>query len=132
SRREAQHILPHLYLGPLSAAKDIAFLRRENITFLLAVRNSMTARAHLLSASKEIAKDPELRDRIRFDSIDVSGNMELIASFQDATRIIDEHLYKEVRPEVPRRMPDGSPYQPENGGKTLIYCESGNERSAAV
>ncbi|KAK6525650.1 hypothetical protein TWF281_010703 [Arthrobotrys megalospora] len=132
SRREAQQILPHLYLGPLSAAKDLAYLRRENITLLIAVRNNVTARARLLNAYNEIAKDPELKARIRFESVDVSGNQELIASFPIASRLIDEHLYHLAPPGFVRRKPNGLPEQPPNPGKTLIYCESGNERSAAV
>ncbi|KAK6336701.1 hypothetical protein TWF718_009493 [Orbilia javanica] len=132
SRREAQQILPHLYLGPVSAAKDLAYLRRENITLLIAVRNNVTARHRLLNAYNEIAKDPELRSRIRFESVDVSGNQELIASFPIASRLIDDHLYNFAPPGFVRRKPNGLPEQPPNPGKTLIYCESGNERSAAV
>ncbi|KAK6343327.1 hypothetical protein TWF730_010919 [Orbilia blumenaviensis] len=132
SRREAQQILPHLYLGPLSAAKDLAYLRRENITLLIAVRNNVTARARLLNAYNEIAKDPELKARIRFESVDVSGNQELIASFPIASRLIDDHLYYNAPPGFVRRKQNGLPEQPPTPGKTLIYCESGNERSAAV
>ncbi|EPS43501.1 hypothetical protein H072_2538 [Dactylellina haptotyla CBS 200.50] len=132
SRREAQQILPHLYLGPLSAAKDLDYLRRENITLLIAVRNHITARARLLNAYNEIAKDPELKAAIRFESVDVSGNAELIASFPIASKLIDDHLYRESDPFFKRRKSNGLPAPPENPGKTLIYCESGNERSAAV
>ncbi|KAF3206391.1 hypothetical protein TWF191_001472 [Orbilia oligospora] len=132
SRREAQQILPHLYLGPVSAAKDLAYLRRENITLLIAVRNNVTARHRLLNAYNEIAKDPELKARIRFESVDVSGNQELIASFPIASKLVDDHLYNNAPPSFARRKPNGLPEQPPNPGKTLIYCESGNERSAAV
>ncbi|KAK6507475.1 hypothetical protein TWF481_005907 [Arthrobotrys musiformis] len=132
SRREAQQILPHLYLGPVSAAKDLAYLRRENITLLIAVRNNITARHRLLNAYNEIAKDPELKARVRFESVDVSGNQELIASFPIASKLVDDHLYHTAPPGFIRRKPNGLPEQPPNPGKTLIYCESGNERSAAV
>lgn len=132
SRREAQQILPHLYLGPVSAAKDLAYLRRENITLLIAVRNNVTARHRLLNAYNEIAKDPELKARIRFESVDVSGNQELIASFPIASKLVDDHLYNNAPLGFIRRKPNGLPEQPPNPGKTLIYCESGNERSAAV
>ncbi|KAF3942275.1 hypothetical protein ABW19_dt0203822 [Dactylella cylindrospora] len=132
SRREAQQILPHLYLGPLSAAKDRNYLRRENITLLIAVRDNVSARARLLNAFNEIAKDPELKAKIRFEAVDVSGNQELISSFPTASKLIDDHLYRDVPPNFSRRKPNGLPEQPPNPGKTLIYCESGNERSAAV
>ncbi|KAK6346859.1 hypothetical protein TWF696_006964 [Orbilia brochopaga] len=132
SRREAQQILPHLYLGPLAAAKNLDFLRRENITLLIAVRYHVTAQGGLLNAYKEIAKDPDLSSKIRFECVDVSGNPELIASFPVASKAIDDHLYRFTPPDFPRRRPDGLPQQPLNPGKTLVYCESGNERSAAV
>ncbi|KAK6537612.1 hypothetical protein TWF694_011792 [Orbilia ellipsospora] len=132
SRREAQQILPHLYLGPLSAAKDLDYLRRENITLLIAVRNHITARARLLNAYNEISKDPELKAKIHFESVDVSGNQELISLFPVASKLIDDHLYKDAPPQFNRRKPNGLPEHPENPGKTLVYCESGNERSAAV
>ncbi|KAF3121442.1 hypothetical protein TWF703_001933 [Orbilia oligospora] len=118
--------------GPVSAAKDLAYLRRENITLLIAVRNNVTARHRLLNAYNEIAKDPELKARIRFESVDVSGNQELIASFPIASKLVDDHLYNNAPPGFARRKPNGLPEQPPNPGKTLIYCESGNERSAAV
>ncbi|KAJ6257027.1 Serine/threonine/tyrosine-interacting protein [Drechslerella dactyloides] len=132
SRREAQQILPHLYLGPLAAAKDLNFLRRENITLLIAVRYHVTAQGGLLNAYKEIAKDPELSSKIRFECVDVSGNPELIASFPVASRVIDDHLYRFAPPNFTRRRSDGLPQHPPSPGKTLVYCESGNERSAAV
>ncbi|MCP6423762.1 hypothetical protein NL463_31080, partial [Klebsiella pneumoniae] len=37
-RREAQMILPYLYLGPMTAAKDEAWMRKEGITMVLGVR----------------------------------------------------------------------------------------------
>ncbi|KAF3904920.1 hypothetical protein ABW20_dc0108701 [Dactylellina cionopaga] len=132
SRREAQQILPHLYLGPLAAAKDLDYLRRENISLLIAIRNNVTARARLLNAYTEIAKDPELKARVSFESVDVSGNAELIASFPIASKLIDDHLYRDAPPNFVRRKLNGLPEQPPNIGKTLLYCESGNERSAAV
>ncbi|KAF3917337.1 hypothetical protein ABW21_db0200862 [Orbilia brochopaga] len=132
SRREAQQILPHLYLGPLAAAKNLDFLRRENITLLIAVRYHVTAQGGLLNAYKEIAKDPELSTKINFQCVDVSGNPELIASFPVASKAIDDHLYRFALPDFARRRLDGLPNPPPNPGKTLVYCESGNERSAAV
>ena len=39
SRHHAQHVLPYLFLGPITAARDAKFLRDEGITMLLAVRD---------------------------------------------------------------------------------------------
>ncbi|RPB01224.1 phosphatases II [Choiromyces venosus 120613-1] len=140
SRREAQQILPHLWLGPLSAAKNTTFLAAKNITLLLAVRSSMTAKAKLL-----VNQLPG----IRYESIDVSGNQELIAQFQRATDIIDEHYLQGLPPRIrqaltpplsgrelyafQKRYPAENPGEllPQ-GGTTLLFCESGNERSASV
>ncbi|KAH8155573.1 uncharacterized protein LAJ45_00583 [Morchella importuna] len=138
SRREAQQILTHLWLGPLSAAKSIDFIKRENITLLLAVRSAMTAKANLLATQLP---------GVRFESIDVSGNQQLIAQFQRATDLIDEHYLSGLGAERPNEINvpiDGrvlytyqrAYFQAHRalppGGKTLLFCESGNERSAAV
>lgn len=140
SRREAQQILPHLWLGPLSAARNTTFIEEQNITLLLAVRSSMTAKAKLLANQLP---------GIRYESIDVSGNQELIAQFQHATDIIDEHYLQGLPSHVrqaltlplsggdlyafQKRFPTEHPGQPlPQGGRTLLFCESGNERSASV
>ena len=142
SRREAQQLLPHLYLGPLSAARDTAFLQRNNITLLFAIRSNMTARAKLLH--------PTLPG-VRYESLDVSSSSELITKFQLASEVIDSHFLAQLYPEehrsnfsIPidgwklRALQDswarnhGQEETPPVGGKTLLFCESGNERSAAV
>jgi hypothetical protein len=56
-RRQAQMMLPWLYLGPMVAAKDRAFLAREGITMVLAVRaqdNTMTGALH---AARDVGAD---------------------------------------------------------------------------
>jgi len=142
-RREAQQLLPHLFLGPLSAAKNHDFLRCCNISLLLAVRSSMTARAHLLSPTM-------LLPGVRYESIDVGSHHELISQFQRANQIIDEHYVsaipkaevaasgltvpldgRQLRSFQERYMTAKGTTQPP-GGRTLIFCESGNERSAVV
>jgi len=146
-RRQAQQILPHLYLGPLAAAKDVTYLRKENITLLLAVRASTTARAQLVSAANQVRQHPDLASKIRIEYVDVAGNQELISSFPIASNLITEHLYKFTPPDFQRFTSDSHDQNrnnnnnnnnnriqviPPNPGKTLIYCESGNERSATV
>ena len=85
-RRSAQAIQPFLYLGPSSAARDLDFLRREGITLLLVIRNTMTAAVRLLSGEKVAT---ELG--IQAAAVDVAGNQELIAAFPRACKIIN-HL----------------------------------------
>ena len=120
-RRSAQMILPFLYLGPLSSAKDVQFLKAENITLVMAIRDLKSVQGKFLipRAAIEMGLD--------FQTVDVSGNQELIAAFPRALEIINNHLaqrsaYLSASSNQPRSIP----------GKVLLFCESGNERSAAV
>ncbi|CAD6499187.1 BgTH12-04839 [Blumeria graminis f. sp. triticale] len=115
-RRQAQQILPFLYLGPSAAARNVEFLRQEGITMLLAIRDNSTAQAQLLNGAK-VAESLGIKSA----SVDVAGHMGLIAAFPVAVKRINEHvtsLYRES--------------QHTRAGKVLVSCESGNERSAAV
>jgi serine/threonine/tyrosine-interacting protein len=118
-RRNAQKILPFLFLGPSSAARDIEYVRKNKITLLLAIRNTATAQARLLSGAKTAN---ELG--IASDHVDVEGNQQLIATFPKAVKIINDHLIHMYH----QRESDSAPMS----GKVLVFCESGNERSAAV
>ncbi|KUJ16804.1 phosphatases II [Mollisia scopiformis] len=123
-RRKAQQILPFLYLGPSSSARDIESLRAEGITMLLVIRNTMTAQASLLSGEK-VAKQLGIQSA----AVDVAGNQELIAAFPRATKTINDHLISSYR----RLACDDDAQNGRNTwGKVLVFCESGNERSAAV
>lgn len=130
-RREAQSILPYLYLGPMTAAKDEAFLRGDvdrsvrngqmntqsagPITMLLGVRQKFGLQNKLLSGALRKAEQME----ITVHTVDVASNQELIQVLPKTTRLINEHMAKV--------------YQ-ESGelGRVLVFCESGNERSAGV
>lgn len=118
-RREAQMILPFLYLGPLSCLKNRDFLVREGITLLLAIRSRRSAQARLVSGEKIAA---ELG--IEADTIDVSDNQELIAEFPRAIRRINDHLSSQSSDAMKSRNTAER--------KVLVFCESGNERSASV
>lgn len=124
-RRSAQAIQPFLYLGPSSATRDLDFMRREGVTMLLVIRNTMTAAASLLSGDK-VARELG----IQASAVDVAGNQELIAAFPRACKIINDHLISQFRYGVVNgTVHSGSSAPP---GKVLVFCESGNERSAAV
>jgi serine/threonine/tyrosine-interacting protein len=109
-RRQAQQILPFLYLGPMSAVKDANFLRDEGITLLMAVRQRHSFESKIMQAALNVA------DHVGIDkkALDMSSAHELVASFSRAAITIDEHMNS--RP----------------AAKVFIFCESGNERSAAV
>lgn len=114
-RREAQMILPYLYLGPLAAVKDEAGLKREGITCVLAVRQTGAFQSRLLSVG--MAKAEQMGAETR--AVDVVDNQDLIHSFPRTTAQIRNHV-------VQRLQSTG------DMGKVLVFCESGNERSAAV
>ncbi|MCJ1370429.1 hypothetical protein MMC20_001642 [Loxospora ochrophaea] len=128
-RRKAQAILPFLYLGPLSAARDRQYLQNEGITMVLAVRNTMSAHARLLGSKAPV----ELG--IQCHNIDVTGNQELIAAFPVAVEAINAHLSAMYRSQQSKNANiDQSRQGDERStpGKVLVFCESGNERSAGV
>lgn len=129
-RRSSQKILPFLYLGPASAAKDKEFLQDSGITMLLGVRDAVTAKAGLMNGAK-MAKELA----IEADSIDTEGLQALIRAFPIATKKINNHLLS-----VYRQQGNSTSVQQSliidpssfHTGRVLVYCESGNERSAAV
>ena len=128
-RRMAQQILPFLYLGPISAAKDGNFLQKEGISMVIAVRDTKSAEARLLGskAAQELGLDMKM--------VDVAGNQELIAAFPKAIEGINSHLSAMYRQDQLRRTQVGATGQAEPRsmpGKVLVFCESGNERSATL
>ena len=129
-RRTAQRVLPFLYLGPFSAVKDLDFLRNEGVTMVMAVRSTMSAHVKFLNpkAASEIG--------IQTVAIDVANNQELIAAFSKAIETINLHLstvYQQQQQHMHSTSRDtDQPTLQATSGKVLIYCETGNERSAAV
>lgn len=123
-RRRSQPILTFLHLGPSSSARDLEALRTEGTTLLLVIRNTMTAQASLLSGDK-VARQLGIQSA----AIDVAGNQELIAAFPRAAKIINDHLISAYQ--ALARTDDDQTGR-KTWGKILVFCESGNERSAAV
>ncbi|KAK9248146.1 protein-tyrosine phosphatase-like protein [Lipomyces tetrasporus] len=101
-RRLAQEIYPHLWLGPRNVAKDEQFLRDNNIKLVLAIT---TPQAWQIMKAR-------YADKNEYQGLPVSNYIELVKSFPLAKQMIDQTR--------------------ENGGTTLLYCETGNEKSAAV
>ncbi|CAK4033479.1 tyrosine phosphatase 4 [Lecanosticta acicola] len=114
-RREAQAILPFLCLGPMTAAKDKEWLQQQGVTMLLGVRQKHSFQSKLmrLTAAEQLG--------LEFHTVDLASNQDLISSFRSTTAMINNHL--------------GRVYTASGGaqlGKVLVFCESGNERSAGV
>ena len=122
-RRQFQHVLPFLCLGPSSATRNTDVLKQEGITMLLVIRDTMSATAKLMSGEKAA-----IQLGIEAAAVDVSGNPELIKSFDRAIDTINNHLISMYRQ---RSMYEADP-ETTTWGKVLIFCEYGNERSAAV
>ena len=116
NRRHAQMILPWLYLGPLSAAKDREFLMREGITMVFAIRPSVNGMNGVLKSARETCQEVTAMEAPNFAS--------LTGKLADATRIINAHVAK-VRKHA---QAIGS----TQVGKVLVFCESGNDKSATV
>lgn len=125
-RREAQPIFPFLSLGPSSCLRDRESLCSQGFTLLLAIRNSQSAQARLVSGDKAAA---ELG--VQADTIDVLDNRELISAFPRAIRRINDHLAG-VDADVSSNTRTPQACHLPLKKKVLVFCESGNERSAAV
>jgi hypothetical protein len=121
-RRQAQDILSFLWLGPLHAARDRDFLLREGITLMVAIQHKSGLGPKLTMGALRVADELGISKAI----LEVGSNQDLIALFPSATRIINSHL---------REMYNRAMLNPSGGikpGKALIFCESGNDKSAAV
>jgi serine/threonine/tyrosine-interacting protein len=116
-RRQAQMILPWLYLGPMVAAKDKAFLEREGITMVLAVRAQPNSMMGAMQAATAVCME--------VGSIEAYNFYSLTPKFPEAAKMINSHVAR-VRQHTMQTT--GQPTL----GKVLVFCESGNEKSAAV
>ncbi|KAF2760540.1 phosphatases II [Pseudovirgaria hyperparasitica] len=116
-RREAQAILPFLYLGPMSRAKDKVFLQKEQITMMVAVRPKQSGLTNAaFTAANELG--------VEIATVDAPSPQELIAVFPTAIKRINIHLYQVYQRSLAM--------EPPKLGKVLIFCESGNDKSAAL
>jgi serine/threonine/tyrosine-interacting protein len=116
-RRQAQMILPWLYLGPMVAAKDQAFLAQEGITMVLAIRAQNNSMTGALRASREVCAEVA--------TIETPTFHELIGRFADTTKMINTHMARARQHSLETTGQAAL-------GKVLVFCESGNEKSAAV
>ncbi|CAG8943623.1 unnamed protein product [Penicillium salamii] len=121
-RRQAQSVLPFLSLGPSSCLRDIDYLRNQGFTLLLAIRSRHSAHARLVSGDKAAAEAG-----IMADTVDVLDNQELISAFPRAIRRINDHL---AGVDIDSSVSALNGLQQKS--KVLVFCESGNERSASV
>lgn len=115
-RREAQMILPYLYLGPMTVAKDEEWLKRTGITMVLGVRQKHDAfKVKLMDGAMKRVESWGIQAEVA----DLRDLPDLIHAFPQTTSLINTHLAA-----VHSRTGEL--------GKVLVFCESGNERSAGV
>jgi hypothetical protein len=122
-RRTAQPILPFLWLGPSSIARDSNFVKRHDITLLVAVRRSsaVLARSTFLDPSA-FASSAGLASM----TFDFEGPHDFLRTVRLTIRAINDHLEATIVEQ---------PVEEEGlnmRGKALIFCESGNDRSPVL
>ena len=121
-RRTAQKILPYLYLGPISVARDKDFLKRENLTMLLAARYRHGQSSNLMAGAAQAATDLG----IDIEYMDVQSPSDVVGSFSKSVDLINQHMSTVFSASVSKG--DSEP----SIGKVLVFCESGNGFSAAI
>lgn len=121
SRHQAQAVLPFLYLGPSSVARDPTFINNNNITMVIVVRSAQSAKTQ-----------PRWLDPSRFQScaniqtatFDVDGPYDLISRIKPMLKTITDHLESHTTKAI-NSLDD-------IGGRILIFCENGNDRSPVL
>ena len=121
-RRDAQSILPFLFLGPGSVAQNPAFVQSNGITFMVAVRNAFTA-----SRIPRFLDPTTFRSAAGLDSaiIDLDSAYDLVRNLRRVIKSMNDHLERSCTQHPINSINDIQ-------GKILVFCESGNERSAVV
>lgn len=122
SRHQAQSILPFLYLGPASVARDPNYIAQNGISMVIAVRSAQSARFQ-----------PRWLDPSRFQAcanlqtatFDVDGPFDLIQRIQPVLKLMTDHLQSHTNTSLINTAND-------IGGRILIFCESGNDRSPVL
>lgn len=112
-RRSAQAILPHLHLGPMTVVKDEAWLRARRITLVLGVRQRGRP---IMDAALARARETL---GLETATVDLASNQELVRAFPALVRAMADHVVRAHRATGAL-------------GNLLVFCESGNDRSAAL
>ncbi|KAB8237428.1 dual specificity protein phosphatase family protein [Aspergillus alliaceus] len=113
-RREAQKILPFLYLGQYPSVKDKRWLERQGFTLLLAVRDAKLTHVSGKNAAAELG--------IEAETIDISHIHDLVSILPRVIRLINDHISSS-------HTPASSQWPPK---KIFVFCETGNRYSALV
>ncbi|KAF7713160.1 Tyrosine-protein phosphatase domain-containing protein [Penicillium ucsense] len=125
-RRVPHDILPFLSLGPLGCLRENQLLQNEGFTLLLGIRSHQAARAGLLSGDKAARQLA-----ISADTVDFLDNQGMISLLPRAIRRINDHLagLDDSGPDFSNPTRSRWADVPK---KVLVFCETGNDRSALV
>ncbi|KAF1811638.1 phosphatases II [Eremomyces bilateralis CBS 781.70] len=115
-RWKAQQILPRVYLGPQNVVKDLQYLEKEGITMVLGVVQNQSL--PIAESATRLAREVG----IEIKCLGVESNATTSHMFGQATALINEHISR-LLAQVPSA---------QHWGKVLVFCESGNEKSAAI
>ena len=121
-RRTAQKILPYLFLGPSTIAKSLDFIQSQGITLLVAVRSGAAARAcsKLLDPSTFASSTG-----IQTLTLDLESPYDFMTKLPGIIKAINNHIEHSCSSNPPADLDDMP-------SKVLLFCESGNERSATL
>ncbi|PGH17585.1 hypothetical protein AJ80_04763 [Polytolypa hystricis UAMH7299] len=122
-RRDAQAILPFLYLGPNTAARNTEFLRSEGITLMLGVRGTHSSHPTIINSDKQAH---ELG--IEADYVVVDESQDLASKLRSIICRINGHVCCCEKHQKGQK----TPFAPGPPKKVLVFCETGNERSGVV
>ncbi|KLU81938.1 hypothetical protein MAPG_01018 [Magnaporthiopsis poae ATCC 64411] len=160
-RRKAQSILDFLYLGPWGVAKDRDFVKRERITMLLAVRDSRIAEIRGMSVERTAKELGIVADHVDVSSNQELIRVFPAVTRKINDHMLDIYRSQAAVPAPATASPaPASASAPASTsesalattpadavvapghiaidkdrfrrGKVLVFCESGNNRSAAV
>lgn len=119
SRHKAQAVLPFLHLAPAPIARDATYITQNGISMVIAVRSAQMARAQ-----------PKWLDPSRLSScanlqtatFDVDSPFDVIQRIKPVLKMMTDHLEARTADRSIQSLTD-------IGGKILVFCESGNDRS---
>lgn len=106
-RKDAQQLLPHLWLGPMSVLRNEEFLSANNIHVLISV---LRGKATVALLKHRYSESPNYRC-FSFDPGD---------PLTDAAALVTE---------IPK-INDAIDFARDNGVSALVFCETGNDSSA--
>lgn len=121
-RRGPQPVLDYMSIGPTSGIRDHDYLRQNNVSMIVVVRDARMANMPSLSVTKACEA---FNIEASFVNVNVDNPLHLIRElpeiiFKLNSHMISLHNQSQAETGVPR------------SGHILVTCDSGNDRSAAI